>query len=84
MKVIHCHGSGDRAQQALTAELALGLLTCLSPSPRLLHSPTPTPLPCPCLPAQAQAQPGYPSCRSEAWSLQENTGPCEPGFSVMF
>lgn len=32
----------------------------------------------------AQALAGYPSCRSTAWSLQENTGPPEPGFSVMF
>lgn len=66
---------GTRARQAQAAELALGL-PALS-----LPRPPPTCLPRP--PTRPRPQPGYSCCRSEAWSLQENTGPPEPGFSVM-
>lgn len=61
-----------RAQQAQAAELARGL--------RALVFTTPTPA----SPPRPRPQPGYSFCRSEAWSLQENMGPPEPGFSVMF
>lgn len=66
---------GTGAQQAQAAELALGLRALSLPTPAL---PSPPPRPGP------RRQPGYSCCRSEAWSLQENTGPPEPGFSVMF
>lgn len=67
----YSHDSGGEGQQAPAAELALGFCALASPHP---SPPPPRPW----------HQPGYSSCRSEAWSLQENTGPPEPGFSVMF
>lgn len=63
-----------RAQQARAAELALGLRALVFTTPTPASPPRPRP----------QPQPGYLFCCSEAWSLQENMGPPEPGFSVMF
>ena len=63
---------GMGALQARAAELALGL--------RALVFTTPTPA----SPPRPRPQPSYSFCCSEAWSLQENMGPPEPGFSVMF
>lgn len=60
------------ARQAQAAKLALGLHALSLPTPALASPPGP------------RARPGYSCCRTEAWSLQENTGPPKPGFSVMF